>query len=206
MRTEFFTVGIGPHHAQMTLEMIPRFFKMNGAWVTPISRYICQKYGVLHQAYWIKAFLWDLAHPSTERVCWVDGDMLPVAPLEPLSEAPFAARRDIPWTSGNERLEHFPLFSNIREYFNNGFFTATRDAMPAFELLKKEVDNPIHGTCIEQTWMNKHIDETVGLTEYPRRVAYMVDAEDEPQDTRNRHYACLNKYERFMSDLHLSPL
>ncbi len=206
MKTEFFTVGMGAEYAQMALEMIPRFKRYNGISVTPITRSECKRYNVHNRAYWIKAFLWDFAAPGTERIGWVDCDFLPVAPMEPFSEAPFAARRDIPWTEKNERTFHPPLFSYIITYFNNAFFTTTRDSIPMFERLQQEVDNPVHGGCIEQTWMNKYVDEMLELDELPRSVGYLVDGEDEPLHTRNRHYTCANKFERYMGDLHLSPL
>lgn len=210
MKTEYFTIADGPEFGFMGAELARRVKVLNGVDVRVITDDICLKHGIgAKRQYWMKAFLWDEADPATERIVYLDGDVLPVAALPDYVTnqcAPFSARLDVLSIGADQKRQH-PLFNHIKDYFNNGFFVATRAAQPAFELLKREVNNPIHATCIEQTWHNKYIDETVGLNILPNEVAHIVDYEPEPATGMIlRHYCAGGKLLRFVSDMLKYPV
>lgn len=209
MKTEYFTIADGPEFGLMGAELSRRVKALNGVDVRIVTDDICLKYGIgAKRQYWMKAFLWEEAQPDTERIIYLDGDILPVAPFPDYvlkQVMPFSARLDVPAIGAGQKRQH-PLFNGIRHYFNNGFFVATRASQWAFDKLKAEVNNPVHATCIEQTWHNKHIDETVGLNILPREIAYIVDYEPEPEGVILRHYCAGNKLARFQADMAKYPI
>lgn len=209
MKTEFFTIADGPDFGFMGEELRCRMHYYNGINLQIVDDPTCLRYGIgPGTQYWMKAFLWELARPDTERIVYIDADILPVQSFPDYvhaASAPFSARLDKDGIGDNERGTH-AIFNGIRDYFNNGFFIATRESMPVFTLAQKEVLNPVHGHCIEQTWMNKFVDETCGLAQVPKGIAYIVDFEPEPENVIMRHYCFRNKMERFTADMARFPL
>lgn len=204
MRTEYFTIADGPEFGFMGRELQQRIQYFNGIDLTIVDDPTCLKFGIGPKTqYWMKAFLWCLCRSNTERIVYIDADILPIAPFPQYvldATAPFSARPDNDGIGDNERSTH-PTFKNIKTYFNNGFFIATVDSLLMFERMKQEVHNPVHGNCIEQTWMNKYVDETCGLSPLPKAIAHIVDYEPEPEHVIMRHYCAGNKLARFKADM-----
>lgn len=185
MKTLFFTGGVGAKYELMAKNLKFRFELLNPGvpmFVIPVSMF--QTLRLLNASYWIKAWLWDFAG-DVDRIGWIDPDVIPINPMKEIPAAPFSAVLDCERTAYAERRMHSD-FAGIKSYFNNGFFIAARESIESFERLKKERHNPIHGNCIEQTWQNKVVDETVGVNLLPQR---WNDIFGVRPDTIFRHFA-----------------
>ena len=120
--------------------------------------------GLIKMPAWIKCYIWDLVPLDIERIVWFDADVIPLKSLREFPRVPFCAcRNDLP----PGRLEkQFPILQWYDDYFNSGFFVATRDTIPAFQLLKAFMCHiprqvwPMY----EQSWLNLAIVAT--LKEY----------------------------------------
>lgn len=207
MKTTYFTIADGPVFGYMGHILAQRLYISEGIRLTILKDEVAKVYGVLNRQYWLKAYLWDFVPDNVERIVYFDADILPIAPLPEWftkCEAPFSARKDINNTAMSQEGYYRPLFENIKYYFNNGIFIATRDAIPMFQALQKQVNNPIHASCVEQTWMNKYVNEMLELNILPRSIGYLVDGEDEPDNVITRHYAGVkNKLERYLKDMEI---
>ncbi len=204
MRTEYFTIACGREYDVMASEMARRLRFFNGVSLSVVTQAQCQYFGFKKRPKQLmKAYLWELARKDTDRIIFMDADMLQVRPLPEYvlqSTAPYAARLDTESTAANER-QSSPLFNGIKDYFNNGFFVATRASLPVFEQIQHHLLHPERGFCTEQTWANKCVDELCGLTVLPASIAYIVDCEPEPDDVIFRHYCAPPKFQRFLTDV-----
>lgn len=208
MKTKFFTIADGPYFGYMAKELSQRLKKLNDIDLVILRDDLAKAVGCDRRQYWLKAFLWDYAD-GYDRIGYFDADILPIAPLPQAIlddyQSPFMARLDIDQTGYNQRHLHYPvLFSKIVHYFNNGVFFANRSAEPVFDRLKKEMNNTIHASCVEQTWMNKIVDDTCGVTLLPKRISHLVTGEPEMEDRCMIHYAGLpapQKLNWFMRDM-----
>lgn len=212
MKTKYFTIADGPFFGYMADQMRDRLMYLNGIDLVIIKDDVAKIHGCLNEQYWLKAFLWDFAGYS-DRIMYFDSDILPIEPLPNCvmnSQAVFAARLDVEATGISQRLQH-PLFRGIKKYFNNGFFVAHRESIETiFEPMKEAKSHPIRASCIEQTWMNKIVDECgYPLTVLPNSVCWMPKGEPIPEDgARMIHYAGYNapaKLGHFQNDKGMYP-
>jgi len=133
---------------------------MNGVDLQVISDEQCEAFGLMKRKYWIKCFLWKMVGKDVERVVWLDCDIDPVAPIKHLSEEPFAAVLDIEQTAAKNRANH-SRYGEIRNYFNVGYFSATRSSIGLFEKVIREYNNPNNRGCDEQTWISYHANDFI---------------------------------------------
>ncbi len=207
MKTKYFTIADGPYFGYMAQELSHRLKRVHGIDLTVITDDMARIHNCMNRQYWLKAYLWDFAG-NADRIMYFDSDILLVEPLDGprvlQSGDFFSARLDVEATAISQRAQH-PYFSRIRNYFNNGFFIAYHDSQFIFNALKKQQDNPIHGSCIEQTWMNKIVDESdYSLNILPTSTCWMPKGEPRPVGSVSMiHYAGYNAPEkliRFMAD------
>lgn len=205
MKTELFVIGDGPVYSSMADELVRRIMALNPPIdIRRLTKKDRESSGLAsNKQHWLKAYLWDYAKKGTERIIYVDADILPIKPFPNYvweASDPFSARLDYTSTSKREKA-HDSLFSNIKHYFNSGFFIATRLSIPAFDLMKTKVDHPVQGFCYEQTWMNKCVDETCGVTLLPSNIAVMSPFETCSNTIMFHYTSSVNKLERFSADM-----
>jgi hypothetical protein len=142
---------------------------------------------------WLKAHLWDEVEPDVERLIWIDADSIPLRPLGPLPDAPFAARLDAGTVP--EKALQMPEWSDLPFYFNSGFFVATRETRPAFERLKTLRHHPVKGPSGgEQSWLNHCIHRLLPperIAILPSEISYMYVDGDVPPGAKMIHFAGL---------------
>jgi len=93
--------------------------------------------------HWIKARIWDLVPKDVDRVVWLDSDCVPVAPMDPWPDCPFAAVEDQAIGRWQDAVADKRL-AMLDRYFNAGVWIATRETIPMFHAIQKMEPVGIH--------------------------------------------------------------
>jgi len=156
--------------------------------------------GLLKMPAWIKAYLWDLAPPDVERILWFDADMMPLRPLGELPRDPFSACPNL--MREGTLAKQFPILQWWeKEYFNSGFFIATRATEPAFRILKSFMYNVPRQAwpMYEQSWLNLAIVATLRCYhQLPHTYNWSVKRHkwEIPDDVLTIHYPGMTFHDR----------
>lgn len=173
MKTKYFTIGDGPEFGYMAAELTRRLLHFNGINLITLKDGLARQYKMMGRQYWLKSVLWDFVDADTERIMYFDADILPILPLGDnvmKCEKMFAARLDVAITGERQRAQH-SIFSNIRNYFNNGFFIANKSSTRHFDQFANCLDSKVQASCEEQTWMNYVFDDILSIL--PDSVCWM---------------------------------
>lgn len=137
MSVSYLPVMLSIDHPYPELEqwVAARFEMLNGRRVRLIHKEDLVEDAVTAWAPYAFTWLWDIVPEDTERILFVDSDIVPLRPLPELPDAAFVAAPDAQKTVDNRALT-FPFFERTGSYFNRGFWVARRDTQPTFELLK----------------------------------------------------------------------
>lgn len=193
MDTVYFTIGTKSFRPLAT-NMAAVFESVNGVPMFVIGDEHVAYLPPMPSECFIKAYLWDLAPKGTKRIVYADADMLPVRPLGVLPTAPFSAVRDIgnEWERKNGRAD---IVSDIKNYFNAGFFVATREAIPAFEMLKMHRLFNLNASIVhDQSWFNQIVQRVLGgWNELPptwNRLTFDSKFDRNEPDVKMFHFIC----------------
>ena len=75
---------------------------------------------------------WSLVPEDTERLIYMDTDIIPIKPLPQLPDEDFAAVTDSDKINDDAKKQ-WPLMRHVKRYFNSGFFIANRKLEPVFQ-------------------------------------------------------------------------
>lgn len=165
IKTEYFTYGVGRQFEQMAQRLKREFEATNKVVmnVLPPEVIVDKQFPKGSHPCWITCWLWDYVEKDTERIVWLDADIDVMNPLDYLSDFPFAAVLD-----SGESIRRRQLLSNIfkdiKMYFNNGYFSTTREIENIWKMLRSEIRNPLQDTAPEQTWTNYYLLKYVNPT------------------------------------------
>ena len=122
-----------------------RFRRLNpiDGFVQPLVMLFSSAWNDLHSPHWVKARVWTFVPSHVDRVVWLDSDCVPITPMDPWPDCPFAAVEDqwIGWwrdAAADKRL------AMLDRYFNAGVWIATRETIPMFHALQKMEPVGIH--------------------------------------------------------------
>jgi len=157
-------------HPELEQWVAARFETLNGRAVTIIRKDDLPQEAQLCYPAYAKAWLWDVVPATTERILFLDFDIVPLRKLPDLPAALFAAVPDTPGYVDQMRAM-YPHFARTRHVFNAGFFVAHRDTRSCFEQLKSFAvvtgyNNP-YGCTYEQTPLNHLIQSAFSVTWLP---------------------------------------
>lgn len=144
---------------------------------------------------WIKPWLWDILPSNVDRVIWFDADIVPVNPMMDIlpESGNFCAVMDV--ESTKQRMDEVATeLRPVKDYFNAGFFVASRAVHPAFNRAKRFMptrDKPFHLPGYDQNPMNVGIfEEGIQVTKLPRELNWMLAFGSAHLDSiRNLHFA-----------------
>lgn len=130
---------------------------------------------------------WGLVPQDTERIIYMDNDMIPVKPLPPLPEEDFAAATDCDKINEDAK-KRWPLMRYAKRYFNSGFFIANRKLEEVFfEVLARQTTaNEAKWPWFrDQTLLNLEVQMAVregkiSVKILPREWNYMALLDEEP--------------------------
>jgi len=97
----------------------------------------------LHSPHWVKARVWSFIPSHVDRIVWLDSDCVPVAPMDPWPDSPFAAVEDQAIGRWQDAMTDKRL-AMLDRYFNAGVWIATRETIPMFHALQKMEPVGIH--------------------------------------------------------------
>lgn len=187
MKTAFFTIAEGYMYEEMARVLATRLHVLDGVNIRILDTSIATEYFCHGESYWLKAYLWNMVSSEVERIVFIDADMYQKKKLPFLSERLFSARLDW-WKTGTQERAVTPIFKDLYNYFNTGFFTATRESMPVFKRIQAHRHEKPHGNCIEQTWFNYEFAREV-IHILPKTIARFVDNEKSSNEDIFDHYA-----------------
>lgn len=102
----------------------------------------------LSSAHFARYYGWQFVSPETEKLIYLDADILPLRPLPPLPDVDFAAAPDHEGTCDKAR-NNFPILKRVHDYFNSGFFIAGRKTEPLFQSV---LDRQSHAGGMAEPW------------------------------------------------------
>lgn len=126
--TAFFTIAEGCMYEEMASVLATRLHLLDGVNIRILDTSVASEYFCRGESYWLKAYLWNMVSSEVDRIVFIDADMYQKRKLPFLSERIFSARLDWHETGPKERAVA-PIFKDLFNYFNTGFFTATRESM-----------------------------------------------------------------------------
>lgn len=172
---DYLPVMLSVDHPNPELEqwVADRFKVLNGKEMLVLHREDLPEEALAGHPAYAKAWLWDVVPDDTERILFLDFDVVPLRPLPALPDAQFIAVPDAAYFVNHMRAQ-YPFFAKTRYVFNSGFFVAHRDTQPCFETLKSFTvalgyGNP-YGSIYEQTPMNHLIQSAVEVHWLPGNV------------------------------------
>jgi len=175
---EYLPVMLSIDHPHPEIEewVATRFEALNGRAVKVIRRQDLPAELATIQPPYLKAWLWDLVPLETQRIVFIDFDIIPLRALPAIPDVPFAASTDVQWYDDRMR-SMYPAFAKAH-YFNAGFFVARRDTQPCFEQLKsfaltQGYDTP-YPTTYEQTPFNHLIQSRFSIHWLPHTIHCMA--------------------------------
>lgn len=169
-------LSIDHPHPELEEWVVTRFELLNGAAVQVIRRQDLPQSVDLVQPQYLKAWLWDLVPAATQRILFLDFDIIPLRPLPEMPDVPFIASPDVHWYDARMRAMYPSLADG--HYFNAGFFVAHRDTQPCFEQLKSfavaQGYNAPYENTFEQTPFNHLIQSQFAVHWLPHTVHCMA--------------------------------
>lgn len=170
-------LSIDHPHPEIEAWVAARFEALNHKKLLVVGRADLPKEALLGHPAYAKAWLWDVVPADTQRILFIDFDMVPLRALPKLPDAPFLAVPDAQWYLDRIRAM-YPFFAKTRYVFNAGFFVARRETRCCFDQLKSFVVNSgypgPYGDLPEQTLLNHLIQTTVDVTWLPREFHCLV--------------------------------
>ena len=146
---------------------------------------------VVDQRY-LKAYLWDYLPSGTDRVIYIDRDMVPMRPLGlgSMPNAIFAAAQD--HRKGREEAQEiWPIFKRTGLYFNSGFMVAHRSTEPQFEqVASMQSVMPDHHGCYDQTLFNLAMQHQWDVAVLPKEYNYCVAIDDQVVERPRMVHCC----------------
>jgi len=103
--------------------------------------------------YCLQPWIWDVVPKDTERVLYVDSDMIPLRALPELPDDEFIAALD--GTPHCKRMaDIYPAVAADGNFFNSGFFVASRSLRHIFDQMKffvssRKSEDPRHGDHLQ---------------------------------------------------------
>lgn len=176
--TDYLPVMLSIDHPHQELEdwVVERFELLNGKAVHVVRRQdLHDVVDIVHPAY-LKAWLWDLVPPGTQRILYFDFDVIPLRPMPDFPDTAFIACPDAQWYDSQMRAM-YPAFAS-GHYFNAGFFVAGIETRPCFDQLKsfavaRGYDGP-YGNTYEQTPLNHLIQTQFDVHWLPHTIQCMA--------------------------------
>ncbi len=219
MKTRFFTIGVGNTLKIFAQRLRADFYQTNGLDLTVLPEEVIKDKHFPRGSHpcWISCFLWDFVEKETERIVWLDADIECGQKLDYISEAPFAGVID----SGDEITRNNKMnkiFKGMKNYFNNGYFSMTRDMESLFQRIRIEIHSPLQDSCPEQTWTNYYLNNVADQKDIeilPEKYNYMAYSKKNihkpvPGDVVFLHHSGLQKPsvkgERFMPIQNFDPI
>jgi len=102
-----------------------------------------------------KLYVWRAVPADVMRIIWLDTDVYVRRAIleDDLPWNPFSAVQD-PWVRNGAGVVHTDrdMIRGLPRYFNSGFYCATRDAVPAFDLAIAEQD---HRFAANRNWTHE---------------------------------------------------
>jgi len=134
---DYLPVMISVDHPYPEIEkwIADRFEALNGTELFIVRRDMLPADALVGHLGWSKAWLWDVVPKTTQRILFIDFDVIPLRPLPEIPDAPFVAAPDAQWFVDKMRMM-YPALDKAKHTFNSGFFVARRDTQPCFDQLK----------------------------------------------------------------------
>lgn len=194
MSVDYLPVMISVHHPFPELEqwIADRFEMLNGRRVRIFHREDLPADALRSHSQYAKAWLWDVVPADTQRILYLDYDIVPLRALPEIPDAPFIAVSDAQWYV-EDKLPDTPLFLKTGKYFNSGFFVARRDTRYIFDTIKSLVHTKGREDRqpYDQPKFNMLVQSTVGVTWLPNACnTIMVGASVEEGATAAAAHLC----------------
>jgi hypothetical protein len=187
-------LSIDHPHPELEQWVIDRFEMLNGRHVHLVRKAdLPDAARAVHPSY-VKAWLWDLVPIDTQRILYMDYDVVPLRSLPEIPDAPFVAAPDAQEYVDRRAVE-YPLIAMTGRYFNAGLFVARRDTRPLFEQLKafaveRTVPDMSRGE-FDQTPLNLLTQSTISITWLPHTCnTIALNAEPEMAATAITMHLC----------------
>ena len=196
MVIDYLPVMLSVDHPHPELEQwtADRFKLLNGQRVHVIHKdELPEVARTVHVSY-AKAWLWDVVPADTQRILFMDYDIIPLHSLPEIPDAPFVAAPEAQEYTDRRAVE-YPIIAASGRYFNAGFFVERRDTRPIFEQLKAfAVDRTVSDMSrgeFDQTIFNLLIQATVGVAWLPHACnVIMLSATPEVSTTARAIHLC----------------
>jgi hypothetical protein len=145
MRTVIVTAGTGPEHEANAKRLVNHINKISKDVDGSVPAMDLSDQIPWRQCSYpplCKLFVWQLLNHKFDRIVWIDTDCYVSRPIlhDELWTDPFTAVRD-PWICGGQLAREKKaltgeraIFHHIPSYFNSGFYCATRESIPVFDL------------------------------------------------------------------------
>lgn len=164
------TLAVDHPHPELAQWVADRFEVLNGHTMQIIQRNDIPAIAQDVHPQYMKAWLWDIVPETTQRILFMDWDIIPLRQLPEIPDVPFAAAPDDQMFI-DRRVVDYPAIKATGTYFNAGFFIARRDTQSVFDQVKLfAVDRTradhTNGD-FEQTYLNLLIQAAVGITWLP---------------------------------------
>jgi len=202
MKTVYVTAALGGWPEDLMFLVQHRFGDVNGVPLTVLGHNdIRGLVNLMPHPTWVKAFLWDLLPPDTERIMWLDADMVAASPMGDLPTSdPWMACPDTDNT--RNRISGVRALSGIGPmYFNAGFFVATRAARGVFNIAQTWMLNSnaaVPYMYLDQTPLNVLVTLVLGgYMALPKQWNWMIKGYGPPPpDVKFVHFAGYDGAER----------
>jgi hypothetical protein len=167
------TLSVDHPHPELEQWVADRFEALNGKKMLVLRREDMPEEALTGHPSYAKSWLWDVVPSDTQRILFMDFDIVPLRPMPEIPDVPFAAVPDAQWCV-DEMRSKYPFFAKTRYVFNAGFFVARRDTRDCFNTLKSFTVSTAYigpyGFTLEQTPMNHLIQSNFDVHWLPRHV------------------------------------